>query len=59
MAKVTCPRCNGSGKCPTCGGRGTIRGGNPERPIHPEQKCRACEGMKRCPNCYGKGEVEQ
>lgn len=46
-----CPHCHGSGKCPTCAGRG-------EKRSHVDNSlydCYECHGSGRCTMCLGKG----
>ncbi|MBI4834970.1 MAG: hypothetical protein HY811_09165 [Planctomycetes bacterium] len=47
---TTCPKCNGSGECFTCLGKGNdeTRGGT---------TCVVCEGSGKCPLCEGKKEI--
>lgn len=46
-----CPRCNGSGDCSYCNGRGQIHhfGGGTE-------KCPTCGGSGNCQGCGGTGK---
>jgi len=66
MERVKCSKCNGTGKCPTCGGSGYIIGrGSIERGPEigfenkPERVCPTCNGTGKCPNCNGTGYVEK
>lgn len=47
-----CPSCNGSTRCPVCGGTGeTSNYGSSPRP------CSYCYADGRCPKCMGKGVI--
>jgi hypothetical protein len=45
-----CVICDGSGKCPTCGGVGRER-------IEPDRPCPTCEGRKKCFLCAGRRKM--
>ena len=45
----TCTVCDGSGKCPWCGGTGWA--------IDLDLECNHCQGTGKCPNCGGTGKV--
>lgn len=48
-----CARCNGTGKCPVCGGAGRVAlMGRRQAP------CSACNGSGKCSACGGKGREE-
>jgi len=57
VQKTNCRACNGSGKCPTCHGRGYVQvqkiGGGTRR-----GKC-ACGGSGKCKACGGTGKVSR
>ena len=43
-----CPRCDGSGDCPVCGGSGKLN----------FRDCPQCGGSGECHSCGGTGEIE-
>lgn len=49
-----CQTCMAVGKCPECGGRGSI-----PTPLHNKLRlpCEACDGSGKCPECNGHGKV--
>lgn len=64
---VTCNYCGGSGKCPTCGGKGEVKVNG--EPWYPEDeymgydgdtiRCDDCWGDGYCSDCSGRGWVEE
>jgi membrane associated rhomboid family serine protease len=68
---VECPRCEGSGKCPDCGGQGWITcpscDGSGERSSSRggTYPCRSCKGQGKiectvsCASCEGSGQITQ
>lgn len=66
MERVKCNECNGTGKCPTCGGSGhIISSGSIERGPEKgfenqiEKVCPTCRGTGKCPSCNGTGYIEK
>ncbi len=49
--KVKCPRCNGTGKCDECKGKGKKYLGF----FHGEATYSHCNGTGKCKNCKGTG----
>lgn len=59
-SKKTCPRCNGTGNCKTCGGSGKVYDYGPASVISKEKythNCGVCNGRGKCGVCDGKGHV--
>ena len=50
-----CWYCDGSGDCPTCGGRGTVRNWLPGTTEYVEQDCTDCASPGKCRVCGGSG----
>jgi hypothetical protein len=56
----TCPRCNGTGKCKSCGGAGRKYDYGTLSIISDskyEQRCGVCNGTGKCGVCDGKGHI--
>lgn len=57
-SKKTCPRCNGTGNCKTCGGSGQVYDYGSASVISKEKyvhRCGVCNGRGKCGVCDGKG----
>ena len=62
---VTCPKCNGSKRCPECDGKGYITQkkyssdyGSGSKSYEAKIKCHLCDGDKKCYYCHGNGVIE-
>jgi hypothetical protein len=47
---ITCPICNGTGKCKPCKGTGTVWD---RRGPFITNNCEGCGGTGNCPRCHG------
>ena len=52
MSQETCRNCHGTGKCPSCKGRG-------HHPLYTYKECPDCGGTGRCQECRGYGKVRR
>ena len=53
--KPTCSVCSGSGRCPKCGGNGTVKKWVAGTFEYVDQNCTTCIGSGKCYQCGGSG----
>lgn len=51
---IACAHCNGTGRCPTCNGKGHIAAAG----FHSPPQCLGCGGTGKCHDCGGTGRVQ-